>query len=67
MGYFAVFLPDFLIFDEDYTTKKRAHCYSLMGLAHMGLGDAAKAAVFLDRPLVPEPSHMMAAVYRALL
>ncbi len=67
VGYFAVSLPDFLIFDEDYTLKNRVHCYYLMGLAYMGLGDAAQAAAFLDKALALEPSHMMATVYRALL
>lgn len=36
--YFAVSLPDFLIFDEDYTRRNRAHCYYLMALGNIGLG-----------------------------
>ncbi len=61
--YFAVSLPDFLIFDEDYTRKNRAHCYYLMGLGHMGLRDKAKAAEYFKEAAAIEPSHMMCRIY----
>ena len=35
---------------EDHTAKNRAHCYYLMALGNMGLGDNDKAAVFLKDP-----------------
>lgn len=61
--YFAVSLPDFLIFDDDLTLKNRAHCCYLMGLGNLGLGEKKKAAEFLRQALELEPSHMMATVY----
>lgn len=61
--YFAVSLPEFLIFDEDYTLRNRAHCYYLMALGNIGLGDAEKAAGFLEEAVNVEPSHMMCRVY----
>lgn len=61
--YFAVSLPDFLIFDEDYTAKNRAHCYYLMALGNMGLGNNKKASEFLQKALKIEPSHMMCRIY----
>jgi len=61
--YFAVSLPDFLIFDEDYTAKNRAHCYYLMALGNMGLGNERIAAGFLRKAAAAEPSHMMCRVY----
>ena len=66
IDYFAVSLPDLLIFDEDYTAKNRAHCDYLMGLGHLGLGDRPKAADFFQRALEIEPSHQLAAVYLRL-
>lgn len=63
--YFAVSLPDFLIFDDDYTLKNRAHCYYLMALGNMGLGNKEKAAEFLEKAAETEPSHMMCRVYRS--
>ena len=61
--YFAVSLPEFLIFDEDYTARNRAHCCYLMALGNIGLGDTEKAAGFLREAVKCEPSHMMCRVY----
>ena len=61
--YFAVSLPEFLIFDEDYTARNRAHCYYLMALGNIGLGDRKKAANFLKEAVAIEPSHMMCRIY----
>ncbi len=47
--YFAVSLPDFLIFDEDCTKKNRAHCYYLMALGNLGLREKEKAQEFFAR------------------
>ena len=62
--YFAVSLPDFLIFEDDLTRKNRAHCYYLMGLGYLGLGEQEKAGRYLEKALELEPSHMMAHMYR---
>ena len=61
--YFAVSLPDFLIFDEDYTGNNRAHCYYLMALGNMGLGNSEKSADFLEKAAAICPSHMMCRIY----
>lgn len=63
LDYFAVSLPDFLIFDEDYTKKNQAHCYYLMALAHIGMKNREKAGEFIKKALVIEPNHMMCHVY----
>ncbi|MDD4077730.1 MAG: DUF5107 domain-containing protein, partial [Bacilli bacterium] len=46
IDYFAVSLPDFLIFDTDLNKKNVAHCQYLIGLGNLGLGndEAAKKA-----------------------
>lgn len=62
--YFAVSLPDFLIFDEDYTKKNRAHCYYLMALGNIGLGNMEKAKAYLRETEKIEPCHMMCRIYR---
>ena len=56
--------PDFLIFDEDYTKKNRAHCCYLMALGNIGLQNREKATEFLNEALEIEPSHMMATLYQ---
>ena len=67
IDYFAVSLPDFLIFEEDYTLRNRAHCNYLMGLGNIGLGDYKMAKDFLEEAAKIEPSHMMARVYTNLI
>ena len=62
--YFAVSLPDFLIFDDDLTVRNHAHCCYLMALGRYGLGEKEKAAAFLEEALEYEPSHMMCHLYR---
>ncbi len=61
--YFAVSLPEFLIFDEDYTARNRAHCYYLMALGNIGLGNQEKADAFIREATAIEPSHMMCRIY----
>ena len=63
VGYFAVSLPDFLIFDEDYTKKNRVHCLYLCALGHIGLGEQEKAAGYLEQAVQLEPSHIMCRIY----
>lgn len=65
--YFAVSLPEFLIFDEDYTLRNRAHCYYLMALGNLGLGDTEKGAEYLQEAVKLEPSHMMCRVYQRMM
>lgn len=61
--YFAVSLPEFLIFDEDYTARNCAHCWYLMALGNIGLGNGEKVSEFLEKVKAIEPSHMMCRVY----
>ncbi len=63
MDYFAVSMPDITSFDEDMTVKNRAHCWYLMGLGRLGLGEKEKAAEAFRKALVLEPNHQNAAIY----
>lgn len=65
--YFAVSLPDFLIFEDDYKLKNRVHCYYLMALGNIGLGDKKKAKEFICTAVELEPSHMMCRVYSKIV
>ena len=66
MDYFAVSLPDFLIFDEDLNLKNEAHCYYLMGLARLGLGQKKKAETDFDEVLRRDCSHQNGILYRKM-
>lgn len=66
IGYFAVSLPDFQIFEDDLDVKNKAHCCYLIGLANIGLGNNAKATDFFSKALEYDPSHQNAQRYLAM-
>jgi len=43
MDYFAVSLPDLLIWDDSLDRKNEAHCRLMLSLGHIGLGEPEKA------------------------
>ncbi len=63
IDYFAVSLPDFLIFDEDLDKKNKVHCYYLMGLAKLGLNDKQAAHEFFSKALELDPNHQHCGIY----
>ena len=66
IDYFAVSLPDFLIFEDDLTKRNEAHCYYLMGLGNLGLGDREKAAAYFDKVTERDHAHQNAILYRKM-
>ena len=56
--YFAVSLPDFVIYDKDYTRMNHIHCLYVMALANIGLGKAQKASDLLAKAMSEDPSHI---------
>ncbi|MEO1535826.1 MAG: DUF5107 domain-containing protein, partial [Planctomycetota bacterium] len=61
VDYFAVSLPDFLIFEPDIRAKHRAHCKLMSAFGLAGLGDSASAQRLLREVLESDPSHVWAA------
>ncbi|MCK9862174.1 DUF5107 domain-containing protein [Paenibacillus sp. ATY16] len=66
IDYFAVSLPDFLVFDEDLDKKNRIHCHYMIALGQLGLGQAAAAEEHFREVLELEPTHQGAAIHRSL-
>lgn len=62
--YFAVSLPDFLIFEDDLNVKNQAHCCYLIGLGNLGLGNTEEAKAFFDQALKLDGNHLNALRYR---
>ncbi len=65
MDYFAVSLPDFVVFDADLTQRNKIHCHYLIGLGELGLDNAEGAAQAFDAVLAAQPDHLGATVHRA--
>ncbi len=65
--YFAVSLPDFLIYEEDLDKKNKAHCNYLIGLGKMGLGDMKGAKEALEETIGLDHAHLNAIRYINML
>ena len=48
MDYFAVSLPDLLIWDDSLDMKNRIHCYYMLALGYDGMGDHEKAERYYE-------------------
>ena len=64
--YFAVSLPDFQIFEEDWNRRNQAHCHYLIGLGSLGYGDRKRAAEEFAQAIALEPTHWNAIRYRKM-
>ena len=68
IDYFAVSLPDMLVFDADLNERNRIHCYYLMALGNLGLGNGhiAQAITYFDTVLRLDNNHQGAALHRKM-
>ncbi|UPK67208.1 DUF5107 domain-containing protein [Chitinophaga filiformis] len=57
IDYFAVSLPDMLVFDIDLNLRNRIHCLYLMGLGHLGLQQEQEGQQYLDEVLTLDVNH----------
>lgn len=57
IDYFAVSLPDMLVFDIDLDQRNRIHCLYLMGLGHLGLQQEQEGQQYLDEVLALDVNH----------
>jgi tetratricopeptide (TPR) repeat protein len=62
MDYFAVSLPDFLVFDLDLNARNRLHCHYMLGLGYLGLGDTSKAQAHFAAVLEIDANHLGAVI-----
>jgi tetratricopeptide (TPR) repeat protein len=63
IDYFAVSLPDMLVFDLDINHRNVIHCNYLIGLGYLGLGDEAAAGQWLGNVQQLDINHQGAAVH----
>ena len=66
MDYFAVSLPDFLVFDEDLERRNRIHCHYMIALGASGLGESERAAAHYAAVLELDASHLGATLHRRM-
>ncbi|MCU7550074.1 DUF5107 domain-containing protein [Chitinophagaceae bacterium LB-8] len=69
IDYFAVSLPDLLVFDADLNLRNRIHCLYLMGLGNLGLGNyhTESAEACLNEVLGLDVNHQGAGIHKRMI
>lgn len=57
MDYFAVSLPDLLIWEDDLQLRNEIHCKYMMALGYAGLGDMSHSRRYLDEVAALDINH----------
>ncbi len=67
MDYFAVSLPDLLIFEENMQMRHEQHCHYLMALGNLGLKQNKEALIQFNTVLENDQYHVGALIHRAFI
>lgn len=67
IDYFAVSLPNLLIFEDDLNIRNQVHCDYLSALGLLGLGDRMGAKACFERVLANDNMHFGASVHLAMI
>ena len=57
LDYFAVSLPDLLIWEDDLTYRNKIHCHYMLGLGFYGQGETKKAKAHLMEAAKMDINH----------
>ena len=57
MDYFAVSLPDMLIWEDSLDAKNLIHCKYMLALGYFGMGDTINALRYLDEVEALDCNH----------
>jgi len=67
IDYFAVSLPDFLVFDQDLNLQNLIHCHYMQGLGYVGLEESTRAVEHFRKVLSLNVYHSGATIHLASL
>lgn len=67
MDYFAVSLPDLLIWEDDLQARNTVHCKFMMALGHYGIGNREKCAGLISEVSVMDPDHAGINAFRSFI
>ncbi|WP_217606757.1 DUF5107 domain-containing protein [Chitinophaga sp. GbtcB8] len=67
IDYFAVSLPDLLIWDDDLNRRNRLHCHYLIGLGQLGLGKKPQAKKMFEQILTADQYHTGAHIHLGMV
>lgn len=67
IDYFAVSLPDFVLFADDLKVRNEVHCRYLMGLGRLGRGELDRASEELEAARALDGNHIGVATHLKML
>lgn len=67
MDYFAVSLPDLLIWEDSLDARNRIHCLYMLALGYYGLGDRERSLEYLDELMRLDINHQGAQAFISLM
>lgn len=67
LDYFAVSLPDLLIWEEDLSLRNKIHCNYLIGLGELGFGNLKQANEAFDQVFSEDLYHLPALVHQRII
>jgi tetratricopeptide (TPR) repeat protein len=67
LDYFAVSLPDLLIWEDDLTFRNKIHCHYMLGLGHLGLEKIDQAKLHLHQAAKMDLNHQGVQLHLATL
>jgi tetratricopeptide (TPR) repeat protein len=67
LDFFAVSLPDLLIFDDDLNKRNQVHCKYMMALGCIGIEDYESARTLFNQVLSADAAHMGAKLHAKMI
>jgi tetratricopeptide (TPR) repeat protein len=67
LDYFAVSLPDLLIWDDDLSFRNKIHCSYILGLGFLGKGEHKKSEALLENAYRMDINHQGVQSHKSLL
>ena len=67
IDYFAVSLPDFLVFEDNLNIRNKVHCNYLMALGCLGLGKDNKAKELFEKALKLDSNHQGLIIHNEMI
>ena len=67
MDYFAVSLPDLLIWDDSLDVKNEIHCKYMLALGYYGMGELSKSQRYLEEVEALDNNHQGIQQFRSLV
>jgi tetratricopeptide (TPR) repeat protein len=67
IDFFAVSLPDLLIFEDDLNRRNQVHCDYIMGLGYLGMHKMEEAAGCFEKVLAADNMHFGARTHAQMI